>query len=88
MIENIVRAGSGKEFRDIVAPLLVQYDMQVKIQPSIDAGIKRYEAISTPSEPDMPAQPQMPQANPEDPGIKDQAVSPVKNKKSWGNLIK
>ena len=87
MIENIVRAGSGKEFRDIVAPLLVQYDMQVKIQPSIDAGIKRYEAISTPSQPDMPAQPQMPNAQPGEAQLTDQKLPPIKGKNSWGNLV-
>ena len=50
MIANIVRVGSGTEFRDIVAPVLVRYDKEVKIQPSIDAGVQRYELISTPVE--------------------------------------
>ena len=48
MIANIVRAGSGTEFRDQIAPILMRYDMEVKIQPSIDAGVQRYELTSSP----------------------------------------
>jgi len=50
MMVNIVRAGSGTEFRDIVAPVLIRFDMEVKIQPSIDAGVQRYELTSSPVE--------------------------------------
>ena len=48
MMANIVRAGSGTEFRDQIAPILIRYDMEVKIQPSIDAGVQRYDLTSSP----------------------------------------
>ena len=50
MMANIVRTGSGTEFRDIIAPVLIRFDMEVKIQPSIDAGIQRYDLTSSPVE--------------------------------------
>ena len=48
MIANIVRSGSGTEFRDNIAPILIRYDMEVKIQPSLDSGVQRYELTSSP----------------------------------------
>jgi len=87
MIEEIVRKGAGTEFRDIVAPLLVQYDMQIKVQPSIDAGMQRYETVSTPSQPNVPAQPQVPNAQPGEAQLTDQKLPPIKGKNSWGNLV-
>ena len=87
MIEEIVRKGAGTEFRDIVAPLLVQYDMQVKVQPSIDAGMQRYETVSTPSQSNVPTQPQVPNTQPGEAQLTDQKLPPIKGKNSWGNLV-
>ena len=63
MLTSIIRGGTGIQFRDMVAPALVQFDKEVKIQPSIDSGMQRYaqkQPTTTEQQPEnaTPDQPQ------------------------------